>query len=423
VTSPISVSGGVGGIAARYDDMYAVARVLERGADDLAQVGVGLSGLLADTSIPLSAGLDPIGAGRVEFALAGVLADLAGSATRAGALAGALSAAATAYRAADDLGRDVIPDLRALTRLPGVTIAGAAAFVSRGPGPAAQRLSTADPQLADLIQRTVAQAGGTSPAALRRLLSRRFDDGRPVLQATGIDPDDRTPPRSLRDLMAQLAQRNDGPDGQISVSFVGAAPSGPRTVIVDIPGTKDWSLKPVNPNVANVGSDLRAVDGDDNTYARGVLAAMTASGVTRDDNVLLVGHSLGGLVAVNVAASAARSHAFTINHVVTAGAPIGSTVSSLPRSVSVLALENDGDVVSHLDATNNPDRPSVTTVEVDHNAGAIGANHDLATSYVPGAADVDASHNASTRAYLDGIKPFLSGDAITTHTFIVSRAP
>jgi pimeloyl-ACP methyl ester carboxylesterase len=423
VSTPISVSGGTGGIAARYDDMYSVAHVLEDGAADLAQIGVGLAGLLADAAVPLSAVLDPVGAGRVEFALAAVLADLAGSAIRAGALASALTAAATAYRAADDLSRDFVPDLQTLARLPAAVVTAAATAVSTGrPGRAAQRLGTADPQLLDVMQRALARAGGTSPDGLHRQLSRLFDDGHPVVRATGLDPADHTPPRSLHDLIAQLAHRNDGADGEISVSFIGPPGPGPRPVIVDIPGTKDWSLNRVNPNVANVGSDVRAVEGDDNTYAQGVLAAMKDAGVRPDDNVLLVGHSLGGLVAVNVAASAALSRAFTINHVVTAGAPIGSTVSRLPRSVSVLALENAGDVVPHLDAANNPDRPSVTTVEVNHNAGDIGANHNLTASYVPGAADIDASHNASTRAYLDAISPFLTGDAIATHTYVVSRA-
>ncbi len=76
---------------------------------------------------------------------------------------------------------------------------------------------------------------------------------------------------------------------------------------------------------------------------------------------------------------------------VTAGAPIGLTAGALPPGVQVLALENHNDVVPHLDGRTNPDRTNITTVTIDRDDGTIGTDHSVAQSYVPGAADVDAS--------------------------------
>jgi len=96
-------------------------------------------------------------------------------------------------------------------------------------------------------------------------------------------------------------------------------------------------------------------------------------------------------------------------------------VDRIPRPVQVLALENAGDVVPHLDGQPNPDRPNITTVTLHHDHGDIGRNHDLTDSYIPGATDVAASSDPSVRAYLGGLMPFLSATTIQTQRFLISR--
>ena len=61
--------------------------------------------------------------------------------------------------------------------------------------------------------------------------------------------------------------------GEIDVKFLHHA-DGSRSVIVDIPGTKDWSLRGFDPDVTNLASNLRAIQGVPTTYERGVLDAM-----------------------------------------------------------------------------------------------------------------------------------------------------
>src|SRR5436190_30255 len=72
-------------------------------------------------------------------------------------------------------------------------------------------------------------------------------------------------------------------------------------------------------------------------YAEGVRSALAAAGAGAGEPVLLVGHSLGGMVAAELA----RDPQLTVAGVVTAGSPVGAT----PEGIPVLSLENRGDVV------------------------------------------------------------------------------
>ena len=138
------------------------------------------------------------------------------------------------------------------------------------------------------------------------------------------------------------------------MSFV-TGTDGRRRAIVDIPGTKSWNPAPVA-DVTSVGTDILAIAGHDTSYERGVFAALADAGVRPDDQVMLVGHSEGGIVAVNAARDAAASGRFRVTHVVTAGSPVGALAAELPSSVQLLALENTADVVPALDDVPNPDR-------------------------------------------------------------------
>jgi pimeloyl-ACP methyl ester carboxylesterase len=118
-----------------------------------------------------------------------------------------------------------------------------------------------------------------------------------------------------------------------------------------------------------VGTDLRAMAGLNTSYEEGVMQALDAAGVGPHTDVMLVGHSEGGIIAINTARDAVRSGRFRVTHVVTAGSPIGEVSDELPRSVQVLALENDDDVVPATDSADNPEDPNITTVHVADEPG------------------------------------------------------
>ncbi len=393
---PVSVTGGAGSISADCEDMHRAAGLIATLADQVLEQSVRLHTELL-SGLDASALLDPDGAARAEAAL--VLAldgprGLTAVALRGTELQVTLRAAAQAYRDVDQLRPYWLPPLK----------------VIQGDRPS----------VLDLPLRALESF--LPPGRLGSL----YADGHAVLTPQGVDDSAiaSTPPRSLSDLIAALAHRNDGAPGEISVQIltgVDAEGGAYRKVIVDIPGTKDWQVADIHdPNVTNPGTNLRAMAGQDSTYEKGIVAAMQSAGVTVADDVTLVGHSLGGTVAVNTARDLVES-GYDVSHVITAGAPIGQLVGALPHSVQVLAIENADDVVPHLDGAPNPDRSNITTVTVHRGHESVGANHGLDESYVPGAADVDASDDRSIRSYLNGLSGQLGATSATTNTYVVTR--
>lgn len=420
---PIEVRGGVGGIVAYATDLRAAARQIATLADDVGGVAVSVHAVLLNPALALSAGLDPLGAGDAGAALLAA-ADGPGGVTalavRATALSAALEVAATQYEAVDALHRLAAPFVDLAEALP---IATAVALRS-GPLAGLQDLVARDPRLADVAATTlaVASTGRNAPEAAAAL-ARAFPDGHAVVAPLGPDPgaDAAGPPRSLRDLLAGLARRSDGRPGEVDVRVLSSGESGPRRVVVDIPGTRSWSLAAHNPDVTSIATNLRAVSGEPTSYERGVADAMHRAGVRAGDDVLLVGHSEGGMIAVNAATRFTASGEFHIGNVITAGAPLGAIAARAPAAIQILALENASDVVPHVDGRDNPDRANVTTVTLHRDHLDVADDHDLTASYVPGAADVLASGDPSVRASLAGLGCFLSATEVRTERFLITR--
>lgn len=416
---PISVRGGAGGIEARYDDLLNLARRYGQAATDVAGTAWSLHGYLVDPIRYASGLVDPAGLAKFQVSLAAALDGphgLSALAVRCGAQDVALRAAAATYLAADRLETESETTLGGLVGAP-AAFAHAISVLDRTHDiPAAfNALLTREPALADEL---IAVARPYLDTA--QLLYR---DGRPAVRAQGPDQgaDAAGPPRGLADVIAGLARRNRGQPGEIDVRrLVGT--DGRAYAIVDIPGTKSWSPAPVNRDVTGIATNVRALEGQQTSYERGVLLAMHAAGVGPSDAVLLVGHSQGGLVAVAAAANCRASGEFRVTHVVTAGSPIGISARRLPKDVQLLALENDGDVVPHLDGAANPAAVNLTTVTVSRNSASLGRNHSLEDSYLPGARDVDASDDTSVRTFRASADRFFTAAEIRTSSFVITRA-
>jgi hypothetical protein len=114
---------------------------------------------------------------------------------------------------------------------------------------------------------------------------------------------------------------------------------------------------------------------------------------------------------------------FDVRCVLTAGSPIGRV--EVPAGVQVLALENEHDVVPHLDGRDNDDDANVTTVTFDRSSGSLGADHGLRNTYLHGARAVDRSEDPSLAAYRAGAAPFLAGPGddvtVVAHVYSISR--
>lgn len=254
-----------------------------------------------------------------------------------------------------------------------------------------------------------------------------LDDGQPVThRRADLDPVVAPAPRDLQELLANLERLNDLSDkdhpdnnGTIQIQQLGSGPE--RRYIVYLPGTDLMSpLDAGGVHARDMLANGRLMDGEQTTHGRGVLEALREAGVPTDAPLLLTGHSQGGMQAAHLAAT---DTGYRVTDVVVAGAPTAQ-VASLPDQVSLLALENAGDIVPLTDGEDSPDQPNRTTVRFDQHEQEIFDNHDL-HHYVAGAAAVDASDHPSIRSALDHLHDngFLDGgdaEAATT-TYQITR--
>jgi hypothetical protein len=417
---PVTVTGGSSGITAQCDDLRRLAAQFGTVGADTFESTAALHACLLYPGLAVSALLDPIGFADFESELLAALDGWQGltwAATECTALAAELRLSATLYEGADRLDtltRDVV--LGGLDALPAFAAALTELVRTGDPVQAAQLAVARDPRLADVLVTMLGIPG------LLESLAAAIPDGHGVVEGPGIDRTGAAarPPRNLGDVLRELDQRDgDERHGAIDVRIL-TLPDGSRRAIVDITGTKSWDPFPTQ-DVTSLTTDGRALVGRRTAYEQGVLAAMRAAGVRPRDPVMLVGHSEGGLIAVNAARDAAADGGFTVTHVITAGAPIGRIVGALPASVQVLALENTRDVVPHLDGLANPDRRNVTTVSGTRGDGTIVGDHQIGGAYLPLATDAQASGDPSIRDFLRTADGYFRADAVETHTYQIGR--
>jgi len=136
---------------------------------------------------------------------------------------------------------------------------------------------------------------------------------------------------------------------------------GVRRWIVQIPGTQQWELDSVD------GSDgvtnLELMDDGDAEILRAVIEAMRAAGIGPEEQILLQGHSQGGIVAAALASLPEFRNEFAVGGVFTGGSPIARF--EIPPEIPVLALEHEQDPVPRTEGRDNPDLPHWTTVHRD----------------------------------------------------------
>ncbi|MEG3616333.1 hypothetical protein [Isoptericola haloaureus] len=176
------------------------------------------------------------------------------------------------------------------------------------------------------------------------------------------------------------------PPGTIAVERVTHA-DGSTSWTVLIPGTQAL-LSPRNP--FDVDTDLDLVARRTADVADGVVRALAAAGAGQGEPVVLVGHSLGGIAAVSLAASPAFRRRHPVGGVVTAGAP--TATFRTPPGVPVLHLENTEELVSPLDGRSSTENPAT--------ADRVTVGRDLADSRDPAdraaSGGVAAAHSVGT---------------------------
>jgi hypothetical protein len=436
VSGSVTVRGGSDSIAADVEQLAAFASALDQAADPIAGALRVLARCLAEPAMIAAAVLDPAGAAQV-LALTGVaMAGAAGALAGCQSIAAGLRLAAGSYRAADEIDRRLAPVLAAGYRLPLAlaSLTGSAAAYSAAPSVAGLQAGLqaglcADPGLVDVAVQlsTITGAGGLplpgGTALLAGVLATPFRDGAAVVTARPAMPtgDRDGPPRGAADLMRALALRGSHNDGGGGVDVRILEGPGGRRVILDITGTTVWNVDPTRrtPQVSDLGTNLRALANRSSVFERGVVQALRQAGVTSTEPIMLVGHSQGGMIAARLAGQLQAGSGFTVTHLVTAGSPVG--LAAVPGSVSVLSLQNRGDIVPELDGADNPRRANWITVLTSHGGSSVLDKHSLG-SYLAGAVDVDGSADPALLHWRRTAAGFLSADQVATQVFQIRRA-
>ncbi|MGI5213472.1 alpha/beta hydrolase [Plantactinospora sp. CA-290183] len=454
------VSGGAGGTGARYEDIGLLAQHSDELARELAGISVQGHGMLADPDLVASAVLNPDGFARIEAGLLRALdgpQGLTALSVGFGQRAIALRTVVASYQAVDEERARTIETLRwalgyglgtgikaaavgPLTLLPLVPPLTAGLLI--GDDVDWEQLVTDHPGMIDTLvglgpglisSLPGAPMVGDVPGAAD-LLGEFYDDGtysvtEPDINGTGSNTDASdlmvNPPRGFGDLIAGLNYRNGEADAgepdQIDVRVI-MHPDGSRAYLVDIPGTKEMNMPwgADSPFLNDMGTNIHVLGGDTTSRQHAIAEALRMAGASADDPVMLVGHSQGGMVAAQAAQdTASGAFPYNVTHVVTAGSPIGNT--DIPAGVQVLALENAHDIVPHLDATENPDRPNHTTATFDDQNGSIGDNHGTRQAYLPAAQALDGSTDPSVQAYRNSAGAFLNGEAVESKVYDLHR--
>jgi pimeloyl-ACP methyl ester carboxylesterase len=465
-----SVSGGSHGIAAGYEQMLALAERYERQSDDFVEMARLGARTMADGDLLESAILSPLSFADAQVQVLDATTGADGLTVRViGIEADALGvrAVVAAFGASDALSRHATEmidhTLGRLTAsaLPALLVAGGVGYVYYSTLSPEEQAALGE-QLGDglgqllhdhpgLAQHLVNGGGGllgslapgvglldpgdgpvgqatTNDAARLMALLLGNDTDYSVTRRDDLDGHGATTdaPGSLEALVRQLSATNalgltDRADhGAIQVQQVGTAPH--ERYIVYLPGTDDMRPVPASDDRArDMETNYQLIGGMDSAYGRGIQQAMVEAGLTGKD-VMLVGHSQGGMVSTSLAADPDFAKQFNVQHVVTAGSPTAQ-VPHLPDSTHAIHLENRGDAVPLLDGEDNPDQPHRTTVTFDDGSSDVVDNHGL-DRYAQGAAAADASAHGSIRDQVDRMRDdgYLgAGSSGQVQTWVITR--
>lgn len=214
------------------------------------------------------------------------------------------------------------------------------------------------------------------------------------------------PAEGYHDLISRIPRASDGAD-QIRIEHYATGYvvylGGTIDAGVD-PGTEPWDMT----------SNISAIAGlDSGSYAAAV-QAMREAGITAQDNVILVGHSQGGLIAAQLAASGN----YRVSDVVTVGAPLHQV--ELPPEVNLVAVEHAEDVIPSLSGVAVPaavathltvTRSLYSTTEPPR--GQLLPAHNL-SRYIETGAVMDRSGDSKLSAEQKRISARTQGEATVT---------
>lgn len=235
--------------------------------------------------------------------------------------------------------------------------------------------------------------------------------GSKTLQETRVrvhqDSTSETPaPEGYQDLISRIPRADEGAS-QIRIEHYESG------YVVYLSGTIDAGVEPTN-EPWDMTSNISAIAELDSGSYNAAVQAMREAGISAEDNVIIVGHSQGGLVAAQLAASGD----YRVSDVVTVGAPLHQV--DIPEEVNVIAVEHAEDVIPSLSGVAVPTataahltvtRSLYSTAQVPR--GELLPAHNL-SRYVETAAVMDRSGDSKLTAGKQQLTERMQGKATVT---------
>lgn len=200
------------------------------------------------------------------------------------------------------------------------------------------------------------------------------------------------PPSTTEELISRIPRPGEG-GPQIRIERYGLEHP---VFYVYLGGTMDAGLAATD-EPWDMTSNVEAMAARDAGSQRAAIEAMRQAGIEADDQVIMVGHSQGGLVAARIA----ESEQFRVTNLVTVGAPIHKV--EVPATTQVLAIEHREDVIPMLSGIAAAGKLASTLTVRRSVAGIAGAPGDSLPAhnlsrYVETAREVDRTSDPRLRA-------------------------
>ena len=199
-------------------------------------------------------------------------------------------------------------------------------------------------------------------------------------------------------------------DGRILVQTV-RSPDGVERYVVQLSGMQVGD--PTLQSPQDLPGAIRNAQLPDSSYTKAVQQAMRQAGVPESAEVMLVGYSLGGIAAMNLAQDPAfNGGRYRVTDVVTVGAPVDQKTVPSGSGTEVVTVTNDRDIVPALDGRGpgSPDPAVADRTEIRVISPGVGLrqSHGLDVyDDLLGTADDPSSHysaiNERTVEYGQGI--------------------
>ncbi|WP_425865078.1 hypothetical protein [Arthrobacter sp. TWP1-1] len=208
------------------------------------------------------------------------------------------------------------------------------------------------------------------------------------------------------------------PPGSIGVVRVDR-PDGSHAWVVHLPGTEDWSTFD-SPNPFDMEGNMEGMTAahqeafkqQEVLVQQLIKESLATSGAMPGEDVLLTGHSGGGIHAAAAAADPAFLADVNVKMIVIAGSPAKNT--GVGEGISVLDLQNENDIVTAVDF--GPPEPSNNWVTVtshrppnadDSGLGGVLAQAHSLENYIDDAAALDQSDDPAMVVSGEKLRTFL----------------